>query len=203
MGFLSTFLIALLLYAHITEWKFERRVARLNALRDGTNEDLGLTGMVTPKRGSILWTRKRRSSVSITSGKAVGMDGAALADSNENTAIGATITSPRKYGAIDTSPSLSSPTDRTHSDDPPKFSSSPLTGERSAKLGSVPFTPTPEELERTKLILGIAYGSISGTLSGLCLLFAKTGIELLILTVLGRNQVRRTLSVTRRLAADD
>ena len=37
-------------------------------------------------------------------------------------------------------------------------------------------------LERTRLFVGIAYGGASGTLSGLCLLFAKTGVELLILT---------------------
>lgn len=46
-----------------------------------------------------------------------------------------------------------------------------------------------EAVERTRLVLGVAYGGASGTLSGLCLLFAKTGIELLILTVVGQNQV--------------
>ena len=193
MGFLSSFLIVLLLYAHITEWKFECRVARLSAIREAS-ENVGLTGMVSPKRGSILWSRKRRSSISITSGKALGMDGAALtsAETNENSAIGATVTSSCRYGAIDHSTSLVSPIEQHDSDDPSKSSSSPLLGKRFAKTQSVPFTPTPEELERTKLILGIAYGSISGTLSGLCLLFAKTGIELLILTVLGKNQVSQT-----------
>lgn len=48
-------------------------------------------------------------------------------------------------------------------------------------------------MERSRLILGVAYGGVSGTLSGLCLLFAKTGIELLILTVVGQNQVRDSL----------
>jgi uncharacterized membrane protein YhhN len=42
-----------------------------------------------------------------------------------------------------------------------------------------------------RLWLGIAYGSASGTMSGLCLLFAKTGAELLILTVMGKNQFKR------------
>jgi hypothetical protein len=45
--------------------------------------------------------------------------------------------------------------------------------------------------EKMRLWLGIAYGSASGTMSGLCLLFAKTGIELLILTVVGQNQFTR------------
>jgi len=46
-----------------------------------------------------------------------------------------------------------------------------------------------EAIERSRLMVGVAYGGASGTLSGLCLLFAKTGIELLILTVVGQNQV--------------
>ncbi|PLW12630.1 hypothetical protein PCANC_20250 [Puccinia coronata f. sp. avenae] len=36
-----------------------------------------------------------------------------------------------------------------------------------------------------KLLIGIAYGSTSGTLSGICLLFAKTGVELLIRSLRG------------------
>lgn len=51
---------------------------------------------------------------------------------------------------------------------------------------------TEEGAERTRLVAGVAYGAASGTLSGLCLLFAKTGIELLILTVVGQNQVSST-----------
>lgn len=48
-----------------------------------------------------------------------------------------------------------------------------------------------DKVEKIRLWLGIAYGSASGTMSGLCLLFAKTGVELLILTVVGRNQFKR------------
>ena len=48
-----------------------------------------------------------------------------------------------------------------------------------------------DRAEKMRLWLGIAYGSASGTMSGLCLLFAKTGAELLILTVMGKNQFRR------------
>lgn len=48
-------------------------------------------------------------------------------------------------------------------------------------------------IEKSRLILGVAYGGASGTLSGLCLLFAKTGIELLILTIVGQNQVKHLL----------
>ena len=48
-----------------------------------------------------------------------------------------------------------------------------------------------DRAEKMRLWLGIAYGSASGTMSGLCLLFAKTGAELLILTVMGKNQFKR------------
>lgn len=50
---------------------------------------------------------------------------------------------------------------------------------------------THDRAEKIRLWLGIAYGSASGTMSGLCLLFAKTGVELLILTVVGHNQFDR------------
>ncbi|GAA5980063.1 hypothetical protein JCM10908_001518 [Rhodotorula pacifica] len=41
--------------------------------------------------------------------------------------------------------------------------------------------------ERTRLWLAIAYGATSGTLSGLCLLFTKTGMDLVIQTLVNRN----------------
>lgn len=43
--------------------------------------------------------------------------------------------------------------------------------------------------ERSRVWVGAAYGATSGTLSGLCLLFTKTGIELLIMSIMGKNQV--------------
>lgn len=64
-------------------------------------------------------------------------------------------------------------------------------------------TPYSDTVERTKLVLGLAYGAASGTLSGLCLLFAKTGIDLLILTVIGKNQVSlRGLHWPPRISSD-
>lgn len=41
---------------------------------------------------------------------------------------------------------------------------------------------------RTPLLLALAYAAASGTLSGLCLIFAKSGVELLVLTFGGVNQ---------------
>ncbi|KAI0052896.1 hypothetical protein FA95DRAFT_1553198 [Auriscalpium vulgare] len=44
---------------------------------------------------------------------------------------------------------------------------------------------------RTALYLALSYASFSGTLSGMCLIFAKSGVELLLLTVGGKNQFWR------------
>uniref|UniRef100_V5EKB0 Uncharacterized protein n=1 Tax=Kalmanozyma brasiliensis (strain GHG001) TaxID=1365824 RepID=V5EKB0_KALBG len=48
-----------------------------------------------------------------------------------------------------------------------------------------------ETLRSTKLGLAVAYGGASGTLSGACLLLAKSGVELLMLTFAGENQFGR------------
>lgn len=47
------------------------------------------------------------------------------------------------------------------------------------------------KIKRTRLGLAIAYASFSGILSGMCLLFAKSGVELLVLTFGGDNQFWR------------
>ncbi|KAF9076305.1 hypothetical protein BDP27DRAFT_1314218 [Rhodocollybia butyracea] len=46
-------------------------------------------------------------------------------------------------------------------------------------------------INRTRLTLAISYASFSGIISGMCLLFAKSGVELLLLTVQGQNQFWR------------
>ncbi|KAF8640532.1 hypothetical protein AX17_000194 [Amanita inopinata Kibby_2008] len=47
------------------------------------------------------------------------------------------------------------------------------------------------ESVRARLLLSISYASFSGILSGMCLLFAKSGVELLVLTIRGNNQFWR------------
>jgi hypothetical protein len=51
--------------------------------------------------------------------------------------------------------------------------------------------PASTGVERARLLIGVAFGCISGSLSGVCLLFAKTGVELLIMTFVGDNQLGR------------
>ncbi|KAJ8457230.1 hypothetical protein ONZ45_g18394 [Pleurotus djamor] len=45
--------------------------------------------------------------------------------------------------------------------------------------------------QRTRLLLAVSYASFSGILSGMCLIFAKSGVELLVLTLRGHNQFWR------------
>ncbi|KAG9094402.1 hypothetical protein FRC06_010837 [Ceratobasidium sp. 370] len=51
--------------------------------------------------------------------------------------------------------------------------------------------PCPKSHQRTATWVAISYASASGLLSGMCLLFAKSGVELLVLTVAGHNQFWR------------
>lgn len=46
-------------------------------------------------------------------------------------------------------------------------------------------------LNRTRLLIAISFASFSGIISGMCLLFAKSGVELLLLTLRGQNQFWR------------
>ncbi|KAF7327922.1 hypothetical protein MKEN_00372200 [Mycena kentingensis (nom. inval.)] len=52
-------------------------------------------------------------------------------------------------------------------------------------------SPEMRSIHRTRLILALSYASFSGILSGMCLLFAKSGVELLLLTIGGDNQFWR------------
>lgn len=66
--------------------------------------------------------------------------------------------------------------------------STPLTKLPSINDPAASSAPTPsvDQTARTKLYLALAYSFVSGTLSGLCLLFAKTGVELLLSTLSSR-----------------
>lgn len=69
--------------------------------------------------------------------------------------------------------------------------------ERSQLLDGKPATPprlaqySTTSQQRTANWIAISYASASGLLSGMCLIFAKSGVELLVLTVAGQNQFWR------------
>ncbi|KIK70979.1 hypothetical protein GYMLUDRAFT_33078 [Collybiopsis luxurians FD-317 M1] len=58
-------------------------------------------------------------------------------------------------------------------------------------LGKYATNSQIRSINRTRLMLAISYASFSGIISGMCLLFAKSGVELLLLTIQGQNQFWR------------
>lgn len=77
-------------------------------------------------------------------------------------------------------------TERTPLLDPKPALSSP-----AASLHRHSKNPTVRSIYRTRLLLALSYASFSGVISGMCLLFAKSGVELLLLTLRGHNQFWR------------
>jgi hypothetical protein len=76
----------------------------------------------------------------------------------------------------------------------PPLSPSRLATERTPLLDpkiSRSSTPVLPAENRVFTFIAISYASASGLLSGMCLLFAKSGVELLVLTVAGKNQFGR------------
>jgi hypothetical protein len=69
----------------------------------------------------------------------------------------------------------------------------PLIDRKATNLSrpSSPSLYTSPKHARMRLLLAVSYASASGILSGMCLLFAKSGVELLLLTIGGRNQFWR------------
>lgn len=51
--------------------------------------------------------------------------------------------------------------------------------------------PELRSTNKTRVLLAISYASFSGIISGMCLIFAKSGVELLLLTIGGDNQFWR------------
>ena len=70
-----------------------------------------------------------------------------------------------------------------------RLPSTPLTKLPASAQAAAPTemsTSARDRDERTRLYLALAYAFVSGTLSGLCLIFAKTGVELLLSTLSSR-----------------
>ncbi|KAF7969038.1 hypothetical protein HWV62_28429 [Athelia sp. TMB] len=61
----------------------------------------------------------------------------------------------------------------------------------SSSTASLQLRAEPPAVKRTRLLIAISYASFSGIISGMCLLFAKSGVELLLLTIKGHNQFWR------------
>ncbi|KAK7058964.1 hypothetical protein VNI00_001588 [Paramarasmius palmivorus] len=81
----------------------------------------------------------------------------------------------------------------------PKSTESSSRAASFISTGSMKGLSTPKA-NRLRLLLAISYASFSGIISGMCLLFAKSGVELLVLTIQGDNQFWRWQSWVLLLA---
>ncbi|BGP21667.1 hypothetical protein JCM10295v2_000542 [Rhodotorula toruloides] len=158
---LALVLLLTLFIAHLAEWRLNKRLENLH-LPPGTPK--------TPRAVSKA-VRKRRWS----------MPPAGAPRPTDQSALG------------ERQPLLPK-----HSARPPAISSERVTKSRppslrfdDPKLGFVSLEETMQGIERTRVWLATAYGATSGTLAGLCLLFTKTGVDLAILTIQGKNQFNR------------
>lgn len=175
--------------AHLTEWAFERRLHQDISLSTPTPHALGMSSPLYRKR-TRRWSTSSRPAFSHSQSSPI------LSTSHK--VYGSAESQTRRPQPSDTIDLFSSRTAAVESQE-----GTPRVTPLLVRLSSEVTDAVVEEeeikeereclsadaIERTRLILGVAYGSASGALSGLCLLFAKTGVELLILTVVGDNQV--------------
>ena len=64
-----------------------------------------------------------------------------------------------------------------------------ITAARASPAPSIILVNPP--LQRKRTLVALSYASLSGILSGMCIIFAKAGVELLLLTIGGKNQFWR------------
>ncbi|CAA7265805.1 unnamed protein product [Cyclocybe aegerita] len=79
-------------------------------------------------------------------------------------------------------------TERTPLLDRKSGSSTPLS---ISAINDIIPDPKLTSINRKRLLLAVSYASFSGIISGMCLIFAKSGVELLVLTLGGKNQFWR------------
>ncbi|KAM0793572.1 hypothetical protein ACM66B_001008 [Microbotryomycetes sp. NB124-2] len=183
--------------AHVTEWTLERKIARV----------CPSATPLTPRRSS--WRKRRWSAPSRPSSVSVGPPQSSIVKSygavDERRPSG-TVRNDGAKGPLSNGRHVTIGSDGHH--ERQEMSRAQL--EQSTQANRQATRPTrieiphvksgePEQdcaiteeaIAKSRLLLGVVYGSASGTLSGLCLLFTKTSVELLILTFAGRNQFNR------------
>ncbi|KAH7104390.1 hypothetical protein BKA62DRAFT_505846 [Auriculariales sp. MPI-PUGE-AT-0066] len=62
---------------------------------------------------------------------------------------------------------------------------------KAARGSPPPSSSTDAALQRKRTLIAVSFASLSGILSGMCIIFAKAGVELLLLSIGGKNQFWR------------
>ncbi|GAA5923199.1 DMT family transporter [Sporobolomyces koalae] len=189
VSLLALFLLLILSAAHLTEWRLSRHLASL--------ED------------SLTSPRHRRPSWMLKSGSARRWSAPSRSTSLDlaspprpKSALKSTIsTAAADLSDSETTPLLSHSKQfrltfaetESEADSNNLYSPAPsIVGGRDPTQPRSNSTPPPgcaheRKVAATRIWIGAAYGATSGTLSGLCLLFTKTGIELLIMSIVGKS----------------
>lgn len=193
ISLLSFFLAVIIVLAHFAEWALERRIARMYP----SAPPLTPRPSHTRRKHNRRWSAPPRPSLPVQPLKS----SPALLQGSPDPKYGAVSErrpSSTTTNLAPTNTAVHSRTSGRSAAEPPRVSEAgdERTGGKKATVLRIDVEAKELEaaasnaaIEKSRLILGVAYGGASGTLSGLCLLFAKTGIELLILTVVGQNQV--------------
>ncbi|GAA5985334.1 hypothetical protein JCM5350_005146 [Sporobolomyces pararoseus] len=201
VSFLAFFLIAILFIAHIAEWRLSRYLVRHQSTT------YLCTPPVSPRGGGGRYRKSRRWSAP---SKSSSIDLPISCETPRSSSIAPTETSessPLLKGKMPrptpTGFRLSFAENEVEADSNNLYSPAPsIVGGGSRPIrrrgGGVDVDEEEDaaedrakaivcKTERTRIWVGAAYGATSGTLSGLCLLFTKTGIELLIMSIVGKS----------------
>lgn len=187
-------LVCVLFLAHLADWQLTMQLQRI---AQGVNPSLRTTRSKSKSKSN---DRKAKSANRLSRRWSAPML-APLDEVSETTSGVATpvlevrdreaqqLGGPRDYGSI------SSTLDRAgKGSQRPRRSSLSSRSSTSSSAIEDDDVKVPDEasIARTRLALAVAFAAVSGTLSGLCLLLAKSGVELLVLTFgLGKNQFNR------------
>ena len=188
VSLLAFFLVLILSIAHLSEWRLARHLASLYPV-DAAN------GLASPRTRRKSWAKIRRWSAPP---RPATLD-SPLKSSLRQSVLSEDSTSERSPLLPISTPQRTKPfrltfaENESEADSNNLFSPAPSIvggGSRPRRSGTMDEDKQEEiRTERSRVWVGAAYGATSGTLSGLCLLFTKTGIELLIMSIMGKNQV--------------
>lgn len=201
--------LGVLLLAHLAEWQLHVRLFRpyhpptrkhsrsLSASGKGKRSN-GSSGGGARGRPTRRWSAPTLAPVVEVSESSSGIATPVLAIADEANRRGlpvervllnrssANSRSPKSYGTIAKTIDPVAPSVPQQQRD-----ASPVAQDKSTSAAALLAAKYDPVVRRTCLGLSVAYGAASGTLSGACLLLAKSGVELLVLTIAGHNQFAR------------
>ncbi|CAD6980740.1 unnamed protein product [Tilletia controversa] len=197
-------LFCVLFCAHLAEWQLHIRIYRINLGPDYWKKRSGFKGLGggKKKKGSRgmrrRWSAPTLAPLAEVNENASGIATPAIAYADEEARRAAghktyaghpNPSRPNGSAANDSTPSAKGMTPSPSTLSTISTSSSSSSTASATSDGQASLAPSLADLDpgirRTKTLLALAYAGASGTLSGACLLLAKSGIELVVLSLTG------------------